>query len=129
MRKSAKRNKAREDLRKYVEQWVDEMLDWNAARPSATLNEIEDHARLKRRELMSRVLTVMLTQHGTGHVVEGVQCPKCGQPMRYKGTPGITLETREAATRIERAYYHCPSCKERFFPPGSTLENGTGRVE
>ncbi len=129
MRKSAKREQAREELKKYMEQWIDEVLDWNAARPDATLSEIEDHARLKRRELMSRVLSVMLTQHGTGHVVEGVTCPQCGQAMQYKGTPGVTLETREAAARLERAYYHCPSCKERFFPPGSASESGSGSLE
>ncbi len=129
MTKSAKRNQVRKELKKYAEQWIDELLDWNAVRPDATLSEIENHARLKRRELMSRVLTVMLTQHGAGYVVEGIQCPKCGQLMRYKGTPGATFETREAAARIERAYYHCPSCKEGFFPPGSTSKNEGRDVE
>lgn len=129
MSEPAKRDPARDNLMAYVEQWVDELLAWNQARPEATLSEIESHARLKRRELMSQVLREMLMHHGTGEVVEGVPCPSCGQLMTYKGKPGVTVETREAPTRIQRAYYHCPSCSEGLFPPGSTAESGTGRVE
>jgi hypothetical protein len=125
----AQRDPARDTLMAYVEQWVDELLTWNKARPEATLSEIESHARLKRRELMSHVLREMLTQHGTGEVVEGVSCPSCGQPMTYKGKPGVSLETREAPTRIDRAYYHCPSCSDGLFPPGSTAKSGAGSME
>lgn len=129
MSKSAKRRQDREDLKRYVDQWVDEILDWNQARPEATLAEIEEHARLKRRELMSQVLAKMLEQHGAGYAVEGIKCPKCGQAMTYKGSPGVTWETREASTRVKRAYYRCPSCKTKVFPPGSPSEGGAGGVE
>ncbi len=129
MNEPARRDLARDNLMAYVEQWVDELLTWNEARPEATLSEIESHARLKRRELMSQVLREMLMQHGTGEVVQGVVCPSCGQPMTYKGKPGVSLETREAPARIERAYYHCPSCSEGLFPPQSTAETGTRSVE
>jgi len=129
MTEPAKQPSTREDLKAYTDQWVDELLTWNEARPGATLDEIESHARLKRRELMSQVLKVMLTQHGHGYELAGVPCPECGESMIYKGKPGITLETREASTRIKRAYYYCPSCLEGLFPPGSAPEGGPGGVE
>jgi YgiT-type zinc finger domain-containing protein len=129
MAEPAKRTLTREDLKKYTDQWVDELLDWSEARPDATLDEIENHARFKRREFMSQVLRVMITQHGNGYAVAGVPCPECGQSMIYKSQPGITLETREGSTRIKRAYYHCSSCGEGLFPPGSASASGTGGVE
>ncbi len=120
---------ARKELKAYFDQWVDEVLAWNADRPQATLSEIEDHVRFKRRELMSQVLHELVLQHGSGYEVAGLECPDCGQAMVYKGQPGVTWETREAPTRIQRAYYHCPACQAGLFPPRSTAEPETGDVE
>lgn len=129
MSNPTKRESAREELRAYCEQWIDEVLAWGEDRPEATLSEIEDHVRLKRRELMSHVLREVLTLHGTGYEVSGIKCSECGQAMVYKGQPGVTLETREAPSRIHRAYYYCPACETGFFPPGPTSESETGGVE
>ncbi len=129
MSSPTRQTSAREELKAYFDQWVDEVLAWNEDRPQATLSEIEDHVRLKRRELMSQVLRDLLLQHGSGYELAGMKCPDCGEAMVYKGQPGVTLETREAPSRIRRAYYYCPACQAGLFPPGSTAEPETGDVE
>jgi hypothetical protein len=38
--------------------------------------------------------------------------------MRYKGKKGKRLVTEVGGVRVERDYFHCPTCKVGLFPPG-----------
>ncbi len=67
---------AKKHLTDYFEVWLDEMAGWRMAHPEATLYEIEEYARTKRRELMSRALEPMVAAAQEGDVQkESVACP------------------------------------------------------
>jgi hypothetical protein len=104
----------KEELKEYFAGWLEEVDDWRAGHPKATLYEIEEDARTKRRALMGRVLKPVVEAGAE----ETVLCPQCGETMGDKGKPSRQVETREAPVEMKRSYYHCPLCKEGLFPPG-----------
>jgi DNA-binding SARP family transcriptional activator len=101
------------ELTDYFADWVKEMAQWRASHPQATLVEIEEYARIQRRELMSRVLKPLIEAAPS----EIALCPQCGEAMTDKGEQTRQIETREAPTRIERPYVYCPVCRTGLFPP------------
>ena len=50
---------------------------------------------------------------------------RCGHTARYAGRRAKTIRTALGAMTIERAYYHCASCRTGFCPRDRTL--GIGR--
>jgi formate dehydrogenase maturation protein FdhE len=103
-----------EELKEYFGRWLKEMAEWRSAHPKATLYEIEAYARTKRQELMAQVLAPVLEAVPP----ETAVCPTCGDALTRKGRFARQIETREAATQIEREYVYCPACKGGLFPPG-----------
>jgi hypothetical protein len=103
----------KESLKDYFGSWLEELEAWRAAHPKAKLVEIEEYARTKRRELMSRVLPPLVEDAPS----ETALCPECGEPMADKGKPPRQVETREATLRLERTYRYCSSCGRGLFPP------------
>jgi hypothetical protein len=101
------------ELQEYFGRWLEEMGAWRAAHPKAKLVEIEEYARTKRRELMSRVLKPVIEEAPA----ETALCPDCGAALSDKGEQSRTVETREAPVRIERHYGYCSSCGTGLFPP------------
>jgi len=102
----------KEGLKEYFAGWLEEMDAWRAAHPKATLLEIEEYARSKRRDLMGRVLAPVIEDAPA----ETALCPECGGPMADKGRQTRQVETREAPVRVERGYRHCSACGRGLFP-------------
>lgn len=95
-----------------------ELRAWRAKHPGASFDEIAAQVTPRRRALMGQLLEQLARQHGDGEVVEGVNCPECGQAMSYKGKPGRDVLHKEGPSELERAYYYCAQCETGLFPPG-----------
>ena len=95
------------------------MENWYDGHPAASFGEIEAEAREGRRELMGKSLGIWVNGRDNGHAVEGVECKKCGEKMRFEGYRKWGVTGLEGDTELERAYYVCPQCEgETIFPPG-----------
>lgn len=108
------------------EEFIDEAVElweglntWYQAHPEATFDEIEEQLGQERRGFLGRLLELSLRQGNLGATAEPPSCAKCGKPMEFQGYPRKTVHGRDVDTRIPRAYYYCPICKDGFFPPGS----------
>jgi hypothetical protein len=96
-----------------------ELYEWREAHPGASFDEIAAQVTPRRRELIGLLLEQLAKQHGSGMVVEGRVCERCGQPMSYKGEPRREVQHYlEGETQLERAYYYCDRCESGLFPPG-----------
>jgi len=96
---------------------------WYDAHPEASFGEIEEEARQRRRELMGRVLEILINGRDTGVQVQLPRCVVCGVEMEFEGYKDWTIYGLEGDTRLERAYYVCPDCEgQGLFPPGPKAE-------
>jgi hypothetical protein len=100
-----------------VGEMYEELRQWRASHPQASFDEIAAQVTARRRKIMGQLLVQLAGQQGDGEVVEGLNCPDCGQAMSYKGTPSREVLHKEGATELERAYYYCAQCKTGLFPP------------
>jgi predicted RNA-binding Zn-ribbon protein involved in translation (DUF1610 family) len=100
-----------------------ELYEWRQKHPEATMDEIAAQMTPRRRQLIGKWLAQLACQEGNGTVVEGLVCPSCGETMVYKGDSPRKLEHLEGEIPLGRAYYFCPSCKQKIFPPGSPSTN------
>jgi len=94
-----------------------ELYEWRAKHPEASLDEIAAEVTPRRRKLIGRWIAQLACQDGNGTAIEGVSCPACGQRMVYKGDVACTREHLEGEIKLERAYYFCPECQQKIFPP------------
>jgi hypothetical protein len=101
-----------------VAEMYEELRQWRANHPGASFDEIAAQVTPRRRALMGQLLKQLARQHGDGEVIEGLNCPTCGEPMSYKGTPRREVLHKEGGTELERAYYYCAQCEAGLFPPG-----------
>jgi hypothetical protein len=104
------------------EEMYEELYAWREEHAGASFDEIANEVTPRRQALMGKMLEELARQHGSGAVVEGVKCEKCGQAMRYKGEPKRGIGHLEGETTLYRAYYWCPHCKGGVFPPGWLVE-------
>ena len=111
------REAVRDELVALVDRLYDELYEWRKAHPEASLDEIADQVTPRRRRLMGAWLARLACLDGNGAAAEGVACPRCGQPLVYKGDPPCRREHLEGDLTLRRAYYQCPSCHEALFPP------------
>jgi len=93
------------------------LRQWRAEHPEPTFDQIAAQAAPLRQQLMGRLLTALALQPGNGYALEGYTCPGCGTAMVYKGDPTRQVDHLEGTGELSRAYYHCPSCGQGFFPP------------
>jgi hypothetical protein len=98
----------------------EEVRDWRAQHPDATLDEIAAQVSPRRRQLMGAWLAELALQAGNGYALEGLTCEQCGTALVYKGTPGREVLLLEGDLTLARAYYHCPRCEAGLFPPRPT---------
>jgi hypothetical protein len=117
MGKPATRDTDRAQIAMLVETMFNELYDWRAQHPDASLDEIGAEVTLRRRRLMGEWLAQLACQNGDGTVVEGRLCSECGQPLVYKGDPPRRQEHLEGEIKLKRAYYYCPACRTGIFPP------------
>jgi hypothetical protein len=94
-----------------------ELYDWRAEHPEASLDEIAAQVTSRRRQLIGQWIAQLACQDGNGAVPEEMMCPECGQPMVYKGDVACTKIHLEGEIALKRAYYFCPECQQKVFPP------------
>lgn len=119
-------SRAKEKLCAQFAELLEELIQWRAEHPEASLDEIAAHLTPRRRELMGTLLAELAVQPGNGHALEGLICEECGQSLVYKGTPHRIISHSEGEIPLKRAYYHCPRCERGLFPPG--CPTGAGRA-
>ena len=96
----------------------DELRQWRAEHPKASIDELAGQVTPRRRELMGELLKQLARQDGAGEVVEGLVCADCAGTMIYKGA------SKRGETVLERAYYYCARCETGFFPLDEKLQLG-----
>ncbi len=94
---------------------LDEVL--KARHPSESLDDMEALATEARRRFGQQVMASLVGEHGQP-ALEQVNCPNCGQAMRYKGRKDKQVVSTSGEVTVRRAYYYCPSCRQGYFPPG-----------
>ena len=105
-------------LAKAAEEAVQELLEWDEKNPQPNLTQIEEVVLALRARIGQAMTEVVLAGQEAQQPVEAPLCPTCGEPMRYKGRKGKTLESRLGGLAMERGYYYCARCESGLFPPG-----------
>lgn len=82
----------------------------------ATLADIERVA-LEAGHAIEQAIAEALTQESAANLPAWPNCPQCGQKMKYKGRRTRRVVTEAGEVQVERAYYHCATCQQGFFPP------------
>ena len=104
-------------------QMYEALEEWYDAHPEASFGQIEQEARRRRRELMGRVLEILVNGRDTGFQLQLPRCAVCGIEMDFEGYKRWTIYGLEGDTTLERAYYVCHECEgQGLFPPGPKTE-------
>ncbi len=117
-----KEERIRRKLEEVVSERMEEFVSWQSEERAYTFEEIEERAIEIGRVMVREMIGVAVKEEGAKAERDRARpepnCAGCGRPMRYRGKLGRGVESKVGRVSIERAYYHCPSCKEGFFPPG-----------
>ena len=117
-----KQEEMRSKLEEVVRERMGEFVEWQGEERAYTFEEIEEEALEIGRALVREMIGVAVVEEGAKEERQRARpepnCEGCGRPMRYSGRPGRGIESKVGRVHIERAYYHCPSCKVGIFPPG-----------
>ncbi len=111
----------KESLLHEAEMIIDELLSWEEGHQRPTLSELEQVILQLREKLGQRMVEIVLQGQEANRPVPGPLCPCCGREMHYKGQKGKRIGTLLGEVKVERGYYTCARCGERFFPPGSAV--------
>lgn len=115
---STSKEQKRARLLAKAEEVIETYLSWEETHPQPDLLQIEDLVLQLRKEFGRELTQLALEEQEAKTPVPGPVCTTCGQEMRYKGQKATQVESRTGALNLARGYYHCPSCKTGFFPPG-----------
>ena len=125
--------KSREELKaEYLaeaEELFDELMAWEAETQEPDLTQIEDIILKLRKRFGEQMAEKVILRQEQRQPAERVHCPQCGGELEAKGMKGNQVEARIGNLQVERGYYHCPKCKQGFFPPGSTVADLGEAVE
>ncbi len=99
---------------------------WQVDHPTATLGEIEQQTRQERRQLMGRLISLLISQRGEDKPHDRPCCPHCSKRMSFQGERSLPVETLEGPIQVTRPYYYCRSCHEGLFPPRPGVASGGG---
>lgn len=113
-----KEEKERAEFLAAATEMYEELQRWRGKHPGASFDEIAAQVTPKRGELMGKVMGQLACQGGDGEMIEGLECPDCGQQMIYKGKPKRGVAHLEGELELARAYYYCAHCEDGLFPPG-----------
>lgn len=101
-----------------AEKLFEEMDNWYDDNPEASFEEIENQARISRREMMGKSLGVIINGRDVGKTLDAPKCDKCKKAMTFKGYREKRIYGIEGDTVLERAYFVCDDCKKQtLFPP------------
>jgi hypothetical protein len=128
-----KQEEMRRELEEVVRGRMEEFVEWKGEERGYTFEEIEEEALVIGRAVVREMIGVAVDEERAKEERHRARpepnCERCGRPMRYSGRPGRGIESKVGRVRIERAYYHCPSCKVGFFPPGPKAGDRGGTLE
>jgi len=73
---------------------------------------------------IEQVIAEALAQESAASLLAWPNCPQCGRKMKYKGKrsrrtpapPQVRVVTEAGEVDVERAYYHCATSRQGFFP-------------
>ena len=108
----------RAEFMKAASEMYEELRQWRAQHPGASIDEIAEQITPKRRGLMGQLLVQLAGQHGDGEVIEGVRCPGCGEGMSYKGKPRRDVIHKEGEQELRRSLLLLCPLSSRAFSPG-----------
>ena len=114
---SKSRAEVKAEIMEMVEARLEKLLSWEAKRERPTLSEIEEQVLAFRRTVSERVTEKLIEKQEGVKPVGGVNCPACGQKMKYKDMQPKQVSSLVGELRLERGYYHCQGCQRGFFPP------------
>jgi hypothetical protein len=111
------REESEEHLLSLVRKMNAELCEWRDKHPEASLDDIADQVTPRRRQLIGEWIAQLACQHGDGATAERPNCPACGRGMVDKGKVRCAKQHLEGEIRLNRAYYFCPACGQKVFPP------------
>lgn len=102
-----------------------ELADWRAAHPRATLAEIEQVVEAAMSRWRARVLSDLVHASPAADLAgtpvgERPRCAACGSALEPRGPQERAVLTpgRPTPLRVRRSYGVCPTCGVGLFPPG-----------
>lgn len=104
-------------LRAAAEAALAKALAERKAPGEATLADIERVARSAGQQIAQAVASALAQESGA-ELAAWPHCPQCGRKMKNKGRRHRRIVTEAGEIEVERAYYHCPACRQGIFPPG-----------
>ena len=118
MSRPKSREKRKKAFMQEAEKLFDEMDNWYDKNPDASFEDIENRARIERREMMGKSLGVLINGRDVGKTLEAPDCDECEKAMTFKDYREKMIYGIEGDTVLERAYYVCDNCeKQTLFPP------------
>lgn len=116
--------KQREGFMKEAEEMFDEVMKWREENKKASIDEIVGKVTMGRRKIMGGLVEKVALSQGNGTEALGVKCKSCGERMENKGENERSVIHEEGESKLKRAYYYCPKCKQGVFPLDEELGVG-----
>lgn len=116
-----KKEELQREWNRSSEDVMNEVTEWRAKHPKASLREIEAEIDQRLSGLRAKMITDTANQSASARweAAEGRECPECGAKLMRKGKQKRVLLTREGREiELEREYGVCAACGVGFFPPG-----------
>ena len=99
---------------------IERLLGADATQTLGDFEAAETAVRTAVLALAARFVAERLNADHSDQHAAGLPC-RCGHTARYAGRRAKTLRTALGAMTLERAYYHCASCRTGFCPRDRTL--------
>jgi len=103
------------------EEMMEEVSEWRAAHPKATMREIEAEIDRRLSALRAKMITDTANASASAEweAADGGVCPECGAKLIKKGKKKRILLTRDGRKiELVRDYGVCVACGQGLFPPG-----------
>lgn len=100
-----------------AEQAIEAMLKQLPDEGNISLSDMEQAAGVLE-ERLGRATVQTLLNEASARVAEPVLCLDCGGRMQQRGRRTKQLVTIRGEVELKRAYYVCPKCGSKRFPPG-----------
>jgi DNA-directed RNA polymerase subunit RPC12/RpoP len=114
---SVQRETLKAELLAEAEQAIEAMLKQLPDEGDLSLRDMENAAGVLQQRLGQATVQTLLNQESTRASGE-MTCPSCGGRMQRRGRRKKRLVTVRGEVELERAYYVCPKCGNKRFPPG-----------
>jgi len=88
------------------------------------INDIED-AMVRIGDMVAREFGFQKLAEHTGPEPEHPPCPKCGCAGVKRGKHARQLITRRGEVPLTETKYHCPKCRQLFFPSDRAVGTGS----